>query len=357
MPESYAEIFSFQNLYAAHMVARKSKRHKKDVILFEMELGNNLWRLHECLIKREYKIQEYNKFTVYEPKKREIQALPYADRIIQHALCDNYLYPFLANRFIYDNCACQIGKGTDFGRDRLTGFIREHYRANGNKGYILKADIKGFFANIDHRVLKQKLNKAIGNQDIMELLDTIVDSYNSDTGEGLPMGNQTSQLFALYYLDSLDRLIKEKLKIKHYTRYMDDCVLIHPDKEYLQFCLREMTRLVEEDLKLEFNQKTQIFPISEGVDYLGFHFYLTNTGKVIRKLRQSSKVRFKKRLKFMQKGFYTGTMELDDIKRSLASYNGHLSHGNTWGLKKSVYGKFVLKRNYEREEKFNETDF
>jgi retron-type reverse transcriptase len=351
IPEDYAEIFSFQNLYAAHMAARKSKRHKKDVILFEMDLGNNLWRLNECLINREYIIQDYNKFTVYEPKKREIQALSYADRIIQHALCDNYLYPFLAKRFFYDNCACQKGKGTDFGRDRLTGFMREHYKANGNKGYILKADIKGFFANIDHYVLKRKLNKAISNQDVMELLEMIINSFNSDTGRGLPMGNQTSQLFALYYLDPLDRLIKEKLKIKHFTRYMDDCVLIHPDKEYLKFCLQQMTKLVEDDLKLEFNQKTQIFPISEGVDYLGFHFYLTDTSKVVRKLRQSSKIRFKKRLKVMQQGYYAGTMEFDAIKRSLASYNGHLTHGNTWNLKKSVYSRFVLKRNWDSEKK------
>jgi len=128
---------------------------------------------------------------------------------------------------------------------------------------------------------------------------------------------------------------------------MDDCILVHPDKEYLKLCLREMTRLVEEDLQLEFNQKTQIIPIGEGVDYLGFRFYLTDTGKVIRKLRQSSKMRFKKRLKVMQKGYFNGTMELDDIKRSLASYNGHMAHGNTWGLKKSVYGKFVLKRNWD----------
>ena len=349
IPEDYAGIFCFQNLYNAHMSARKSKRHKKDVILFETDLAGNLWRINDMMINKTYRITDYNRFTIYEPKKREIQALTYADRVIQNCLCANYLTPFMEKRLIYDNCACRKGKGTDFGRDRLAGFMREHYKYSGNKGYLLKADIKGFFANIDHRVLKRKLNKVITNPDVMDLLEMIIDSYNPDIGKGLPMGNQTSQLFALYYLDPLDRLVKEKLKIKHYTRYMDDCVLIHPDKDYLKHCLREMTRLVEEDLELEFNQKTQIFPIGEGVDYLGFRFYLTDTGKVIRKLRQSSKVRFKKRLKFIQKGYYTGTMELDDIKRTLASYNGHLAHGNTWGLKKSVYGKFVLKRNWDSE--------
>lgn len=93
------------------------------------------------------------------------------------------------------------------------------------------------------------------------------------------MGNQTSQLFALYYLDPLNRLIKEQLRIKHYTRYMDDCILVHPDKKYLQECLRQMTLLVEDELKLSFNHKTQITPLATGVEYLGWHFYLTDTGK------------------------------------------------------------------------------
>lgn len=335
------------------MSARKAKRHKKDVILFETNLAGNLWRINEMMVNKTYRITHYNRFTIYEPKKREIQALTYSDRVIQNCLCTNYLTPFVEKRLIYDNCACRNGKGTDFGRDRLAGFMSEHYKANGNQGYMLKADIKGFFANIDHYVLKCKLNKVITNPDVMDLLEMIIDSYNQDTGRGLPMGNQTSQLFALYYLDLLDRLIKEKLHIKHYTRYMDDCILVHPDKEYLKFCLREMSRLVEYDLKLAFNQKTQIIPVGEGVDYLGFRFYLTDTGKVIRKLRQSSKKRFKKRLKVLQKGYYNGTLELDTIKRSIASYNGHLSHGNTWGLKKSVYSKFVLKRDWGTEKNKN----
>lgn len=344
---TYDELFTFENLYQAHMNARKSKRHKKDVILFELELAKNLWDLFESLQGKDYRIGGYNKFFVYEPKTREIQALAYRDRIVQHVLCDNYLYPLLANRLIYDNSACQKGKGTDFSRKRLTGFFTDYYKKNGAVGYILKADIRHFFPNIDHECLKWKLRKIVKDEHILNLLENIIDSYSNDTGRGIPMGNQTSQLFAIYYLDSLDRLIKERLHIKYYTRYMDDCILIHEDKEYLKYCLKKMEETVEDGLSLEFNQKTQIFPIKNGVDYLGFHFYLTDTGKVVKKLRQTSKKRFKSRLKSLQNEYYEGNKSIGDIKMVLAGYNGHLSRGHTYRLRRFVNKDFVLVRKPE----------
>lgn len=184
------------------------------------------------------------------------------------------------------------------------------------------------------------------DEEVKKLLYLIIDSYVVDTGKGLPMGNQSSQWLALYYLDRLDRLIKEKLRIKGYVRYMDDGVLIHESKAYLQECLRQMQELVAEE-KLEFNQKTQIFPISQGVDFLGWHFYMTDTGKVIRRLRTSNKKRFKRRLKAFQKQYAQGTKTLDEITQSLNSYQGHLKYGHTWRLRKHVYKNFVLTRHKE----------
>ena len=112
----------------------------------------------------------------------------------------------------------------------------------------------------------------------------------------MPLGNQTSQWFALYYLDPMDRLVKERMNIKHYVRYVDDGILVYESKEYLKEVLAMMKDKAQE-LNLEFNEKTQILPISEGVDFLGFRFYLTDTGKVIRRLRTSNKRRWKRRLK------------------------------------------------------------
>lgn len=342
---SYDELFTFENLYQAHLKARKCKRGKKDVIEFELSLSTNLWSIYDELKSRNYTIGGYKKFTIYEPKKREIQALAYRDRIVQHTLCDEYLYPLLTARFIYDNGACQKGKGTDFAHNRLNDFLRTYYKEHGNDGYMLKADIRHFFPSIDHKVLRCKIRRVVKDDDIMDLVNMIIDSYNGDSGKGIPMGNQTSQLFALYYLDQMDRLIKERLHIKCYTRYMDDCILIHEDKNYLKWCLLKMKELVEDELLLEFNEKTQIFPIKNGVDFLGFHFYLTESGKVIRKLRQSSKKRYKKRMVKLRSDYNAGLIELEDIKKTLPGFNGHLTRGHTYRLRKAVLRDFVLIKN------------
>ncbi len=159
------------------------------------------------------------------------------------------------------------------------------------------------------------------------------------------MGNQTSQWFALYYLDGLDRLVKEKLRIRYYTRYMDDMILLHQDREVLKQVLITMTQFLEQELHLEFNQKTQIHSMKQGVDYIGFHFYLTETGRVIKKLRQSNKKKCKKRLASFKRLYKKDKIELYAIERSLNSYMGHLSYGNTYHLRKNICRNFVLTRN------------
>lgn len=123
---------------------------------------------------------------------------------------------------------------------------------------------------------------------------------------------------------------------------MDDLVLIHEDKETLRRCLNEIRDVARNELLLELNNKTQICPVSQGVDYLGWRFYLMDSGKVIRRLRTSNKRRFKRRLKAFQHKYADGEMELEQIKQSIASYNGHLQHGHTWKLKKKIYSGFVL---------------
>ena len=331
-------------MYEAYRKASQCKRCNDDVIKFELDLPRNLWSLIEQLDNRTYRINGYHKFMIFDPKKREIQALQFKDRVVQHCLCDNILMPFFENRLIYDNCACRIGKGTHFAMDRLTGFMADHYKKHGTKGYILKYDIRHYFDSVDHEVLKRMLLK-VPDDDVRELLYRIIDSYSADGNgkRGLPIGNQTSQWFALYYLDPMDRIIKEKMHIKYYVRYMDDGILIHESKEVLKETRRQMENIAEA-LKLEFNSKTQIFPISQGVDFLGFRFYLTDTGKVIRELRTANKRRWKRRLRKFKEDYRNGEKSLDDIMLSMNSYHGHLSHGHTYKLQKKVMKDFVLSR-------------
>lgn len=341
MGSEYEKIYQFTSLYEAYKMAINGKREKREVVEFEMNLAENLWKLHDELESRTYCPSPYHTFMIFDPKKREIQALSFGDRVVQRSLCDNVLKPYFEKRLIYDSAACRVNKGSHFAMDRLSGFMRDFYKKHGTDGYILKCDVRKYFENIDHKALKYMLRK-FPDEEVRDFLYMLIDSYRPEEGKGVPMGNQSSQWFALCYLDGIDRTIKEQFRIKYYTRYNDDMVLVHQSKEYLKQLLEEITRILEDELKLEFNEKTQIFPISQGVDYLGWHFYLTDTGKVIRKLRVSNKRRFKRKMKAFANKYRDGTMDLDAIKRSIASHNGHLSHGHTYKLRKKVFGKTVF---------------
>jgi len=163
--------------------------------------------------------------------------------------------------------------------------------------------------------------------------------------DALKAGAERSKAeFAVFYLNPVDRLVKEQLRVKHYIRYMDDFVLLHHSKEYLQECLRQIRALCDA-LGLTLNAKTQIFPLRAGVDFLGWHFYVTESGKIVRKMRRSTKVRYKRRLAQIQSDYTNGKSELDDVRRVLASYHGHFKHGHAYRLQASCMQSFVLKRN------------
>ncbi|MDO5295583.1 MAG: reverse transcriptase domain-containing protein [bacterium] len=335
------KLCAFANLYKAHKKARLGKRDLKEIIEFEMNLSWHLVTLADALRNGSYRLSGYYQFPVFDPKPRIISALHYRDRVVQHCLCDEIIAPELDKRLVYDNAACRIGKGTLFAIHRVTHFLADYYKHQGPDGYFLKCDIRKFFDNIDHEKLKAKLSQIFQEAGLVQLLHVIIDSYETVPGKGLPLGNQTSQWFALYYLDEMDRLIKERLQIAYFSRYMDDMVLIHRDKSYLRYCLREMRALADK-LGLEFNAKTKIAPLRNGIDYLGFHFYLAESGKIIRKVRQSTKKRCKKKLRYMRNAYAAGTMEATDIRQVVASYRGHMQHGHTWKLLRKLLGEGPL---------------
>jgi hypothetical protein len=247
--------------------------------------------------------------------------------------------PFLDRRLIDDNCASRPGKGTHYGLHRLTRFMQEFYHQRGTKGYVLKADISKFFYRIRHDCLKDMLYPLIGDHRLRWLLDQIIDS--TPGGVGIPIGNMTSQWFAIFYLDVLDRMIKERLGIRWYSRYMDDFVLIHHDKSYLNECLHRIRECLA-NLGLELNNKTQIFPLQNGVDYLGFHSYLTDTGQVVRKLRHDSKRRMKRKIRAFQRKWRAGEMTFADIHQSMQSWLAHASHGHTYRLRMRIMQRAIF---------------
>ena len=127
-------------------------------------------------------------------------------------------------------------------------------------------------------------------------------------------------------IDKIDRLIKEKLKVKCYVRYMDDFILIHRDKKYLQYCLKEINKVCNEKLNLELNQKTQIGIAYNDIDFLGFNHILTNSGKVIRKLRFSSKQKMRKHIKTMKKLKRKSIIDEEYINMKINSFKAHLKY-------------------------------
>lgn len=327
-PFNLAAVSDFNNLYASYTDARKGKRWKYAVCKFESNILENLMFVHFMLLSRKYRLSPYNCFMVKEPKERLIMYNSFRDKIVQHSLCDNVLEPVLSKTFIYDNYASQKGKGTHFGLDRLKLFMQKYHRKHGADGWVLKCDIRKYFYRINHDVLKTQLRRHIKDPDVLWLLDMIVDSTE---GTGIPIGNHTSQWFAILYLSDLDHMIKERLGIKYYGRYMDDFYLIHHDKDYLQYCLAEIKKALE-PLGLELNQKTAIFPLTQGIDFLGFRTYMTDTGKVVRKVRRESKSRIRRKLKKFRGLLDEGKIDMETILQSYSSWTGHAEHGNSYHL-------------------------
>ncbi len=309
----YEDIFTFHNLYKAHLKTRKGKMWKKEVMEFELNKAHELRKLYEELRKKTYKISPYRTFTIYEPKKRRVDATSYRDRIVQNCFVDNYLFPLLENHLIYDNAACRKEKGTDFARKRLKKFMLEEHKKR-KETYVLTYDIHHYFESIDHAILLKKMKKLIKDDEIYSFVEMIVSSFKSDEGKGLPLGNQTSQCFALYYLDSFDRIIKERYSIHSYSRYMDDGVIISKDKEKLKSLLESLRKELE-DIKLSFNpKKTSIYPLKEGVTYLGFTYRIGKNDKTIVKMAKNKRKRL---IAYLSK--YEHTHE------SLLSYKNYLS--------------------------------
>ena len=325
----YNKLFTFENLYNSHLKARLSKRDKQEVIDFELDSGANISKLFYELKYFKYNISPYNTFYIYEPKERRLDALRYRDRIVQHCLCDYYLTPLYDKRLIYDNAATRIGKGTDFARKRLKYFYYDFYNKNhNNQGYVLKCDIHHFFECIDHNVLKGILSQDIKDKDILNLLYKIIDSYSFDINKGLPIGNQTSQIFAIRYLDKLDRIIKEKFRIKYYIRYMDDFILVHESKDYLKKILEYITNLLKDEFKLELNKKTRIYKLSESVEFLGFSYRLLNNQKVLMRLNGVRRKRFLKKMKEKVYQYKNKTIDRKKLNETFNSYLEHASKGN-----------------------------
>jgi len=322
--KDFENVTNYENIYRAYKKAKAGKGFKGSSARFEISSLNGVLMLKEQLKSKTYTINKYSEFMVYEPKERLIKACAFKDKVVQHVLCDSVLIPKLSKQFISHNYAGQIGKGTLYGLNCLSRDMQSFYKEHGIKGWILKCDVSKFFYSIEHEKLKDIIDYYFGDEDIIWLNNLLIDST---VNPGLPLGNQTSQVYALLFMDGLDHFITGELGIKYYGRYMDDFYLIHQDRNYIKQCLADIKEFIT-TLGLTLNGKTQIMPFKNGINFTGFHTYITPSGKTIRKLKNQNKRNAVRKYRKMAKLVKAGTLDQKELDKSYTAWKSHISHGN-----------------------------
>ena len=288
------------DLFEAYADCRINKRNTMNALAFELDYEQNLVTLWEEINLRTYSPGRSIAFIVDKPVKREIFAADFTDRIVHH-LVINKLNPLFEKIFIYDSYACRKNKGTHFGIQRVTRFIRQCTSNYTQDAYVLKLDIQGFFMAINRRILWEKLRPFIEqkyqHQDqelILFLCHKILTNnptkncfikgsrrswddlppnkslFYSATDCGLPIGNLTSQIFANFYLNAFDYFVKHDLGIRYYGRFVDDFIVVHENHDHLKSLIPILGDFLKTKLKLSLHpRKTYLQHYSKGVNFLG----------------------------------------------------------------------------------------
>jgi len=313
-----SRIVEPSNLREAYRRARRDKRMTFGHLEFKEHAETNLSKIGRDLDSGTYTVGPYKTFTIYEPKAREIMALPFYDRVVQHALC-NVVEPIIDAVLMPMCAACRTGKGTHYGVIRAQSHMRRLERSGSV--YCLKMDFSKYFANIDRRILIGEIRRKISCEATMAIIETIT----PPAGKGLPIGNLTSQLWANLYGHMFDRFLVHELGIRHATRYMDDTVIFGNDLDELQSMKARIDAFVADDMALRFS-KWSIQPISRGVNFLGYRIWTTH-----RLLRRDSVRRAKRKLRRLR-----ATGDKAALRRFVASWSGHASWADSHNLLTSL---------------------
>jgi retron-type reverse transcriptase len=318
---SYESIISVENLLEAWKEFVRGKRYRTDVQEFEVNLAGNILALHRDLATRTYMHSAYEAFNISDPKPRNIHKASVRDRLLHHALY-RVLYPFFDGTFIYDSYSCRKEKGTHKAMDRFRGFAYRLSQNHTRTVWVLKCDIRKFFASIDHACLMDIISRYIPDQDIVRLIGHIVGSFHSTReGVGLPLGNLTSQLLVNAYMNEFDQFAKHKLKARHYIRYADDFVFMSVDKQELVELLPSIRDFLWNKLRLTLHpDKVSLRTVASGVDFLGWVHFPDH-----RVLRTTTKKRM-----------FRGVRAKEGKEESVQSYFGLMSHGNAKKLRRKV---------------------
>jgi hypothetical protein len=330
---------------------------------------------HICNIKkrldnRDFRFDRYNIFMITDPKARIVMAEELEDKIINHLIAEYILVKVFEPKYTDNICATRVGKGTAYALKLLREYINAIKKEHDNF-YVLKIDISKYFYRIDHNVLKKILSEKIKDKDainaLYKIIDTTNDNYvNNDIkrlkdgrikyfnshndknkdklidevnkiplyeyNKGVALGNQTSQAFGLIYLYKFNYYLREILDLKYVINYMDDFVIFHHDKEYLKHCLKEITRKLNDEYKLDINiSKTKINSIKNGIEFLGYRFFLKKN-KLVVKVKNTTKRKIKTRMKELKMLYNNYLITKWEFNKYIASYKGILMNSNSHNL-------------------------
>jgi retron-type reverse transcriptase len=315
----YEDIISLENLFTAWQEFSAGKKKKPDVKGFGTLLTNNILQLHDELANFTYVHGAYEAFNISDPKPRNIHKATVRDRVLHHAIYRK-LYPFFDRVFIDGSYSCRNDKGTHKALNHFRKSYLQVSRNNTKTVWVLKCDVKKFFASINHSILLEILASYIPDRGILWLIRAVVKSFNFQSSGGLPLGNLTSQLFCNVYMNELDQFVKHKLKARHYIRYADDFVFLSDNKDWLESVVVEVADFLEHRLRLRLHpDKIHLKSLASGVDFLGWVNFPYH-----RVIRGVTKRRARKR------------MLANPKNETLQSYLGLASHGNAFGFQQEL---------------------
>ncbi len=303
-----------ENLLDSWQEFLRGKRRRKDVADFTLHFMDHIFELHQELKERTYRHGGYESFKINDPKPRDIHKASVRDRLVHHAIY-RMLYSHFDPAFIHDSYSCRRDKGTHRAINRFREYGRKISQNGTRACWVLKGDIRKFFASINHAILKRILAKYMADGRILWLLDQIIDSFSIEGrhGIGLPLGNLTSQLLVNVYMDEFDQFMKRELHARCYIRYADDFVVLNENREQLEVSIPPIAQFLENELNLTLHpDKLFIKTLASGVDFLGWVHFPHH-----RVLRTSTRKRMFRNL--------SGT----PTPESVTSYLGLISHGNT----------------------------
>lgn len=335
---TYEEIVSLENLLEAWKDFLNGKRSKKDVQKFSLHLMDNIFSLHNDLVNHTYSHGGYQAFKINDPKPREIHKATVRDRLLHHAIY-RILYPFFDKTFIADSYSCRLEKGTHRAINKFRSYFHKVSKNNMKTCWVLKCDIKKFFANIDHEILIAMLKESVPDENIIWLSGKVIRSFTSPQPSpkrrggfaniGLPLGNLTSQLFVNIYMNKFDQFVKHKLKARYYIRYADDFVILSENRKWLEKQIYIFRHFLDTELKLKLHpDKISIETVSSGVDFLGMVIFSNH-----RILRTKTKRRMIKNISKKRESLRRKLISQESFDQSVQSYLGMLKHCNGYNIK------------------------